>query len=144
MNHHGEHRQHLLEDRRVEAGSRRGALRHGAAHLARAEDLAEDLVAVAHVRGLGAEHLVQQAAAAQLPQQSAEPLDARGLALRLLLEAPEDRRQQRLRALPRLALAHAQLARHRLQSAHAREDVGHFHGRSPVGVPLGYAVVTRA
>src|SRR5690606_4439036 len=69
------------------------------------------------------------AAAAELSEQPTEPLQARGLRLRLLLEAAEDRRDERGGAARRLVLADAQFARHRLESADLGEEVGDLHVR---------------
>jgi hypothetical protein len=128
---HRQHRQHLLQQGRVEPGLRGGVLGHRPAHVLGAEDLAEHVVAAAHVGRLRGQHVVEQAAAAELPEQAAEAFEARGLRRGLLLEAAEDRRQQRLGAAGHLALADAELARHRLKSAHLLEDIGDLHVISP-------------
>ena len=72
------HRQHLLQDGGVEAGLGSRLLRNGAAHVLRAEDLAQNGVAPAHVGRLGAEHLVPRDPVAVLLDQ----VDHFGLELR--------------------------------------------------------------
>ena len=72
-------REHLLEQGRGEPRLRRRVLRDRPAHVLGAEDLSEDVVATAHVRRLRRQHVVEQAAAAELPEEAAEPFKARGL-----------------------------------------------------------------
>ena len=76
---HRQDREHLLEQGRVEPRLRRRVLCNRAAHVLGAEDLSENVIAAAHVRRLRRQHVIEQAAAAELPEQTAEPFEARGL-----------------------------------------------------------------
>src|SRR5688572_8791305 len=125
--HHCEHRQHLLQQRRIQPGLRRGISGDRAAHVPGAEDLPQHVVAAAHVRRLRRQHVVEQVAAAQPGQQAAQPFEFRGLRVGLLPEAAENGRRERLGAARGLGLAHAQLACYRLESARLRENVGDLH-----------------
>jgi hypothetical protein len=124
---HREHRQHLLQQRGVESGLRRAVLRDRAAHVLRPEDLAEHVVAVVQVGPLRGKYFVEQAAAAELSEQAAEPVESRRLRLYLPLESAEDRRQQCFGAAGGLRFADAELARHGLKTAHLGKDVGELH-----------------
>jgi hypothetical protein len=103
--------------RRSSRACRGGIVGNCPAHVLGAKNLAQHFVALARVRGLRAQHLIQQPAAAQLAKQPAKALQPRGLGLRLLFHAAQDGGQQRLGAGGRLVFAHAQIARDRLQAA---------------------------
>src|SRR3546814_20038028 len=95
--------------------------RDGAANVLRSEDLAQYLVALPDRRRLRSQHRIEQPAAAQPGDQSAESLDA--AALRLLLKTAENRGAQGVRALLRDAGRHAQFLRHRFAAALLLPDV---------------------
>src|SRR3546814_19642015 len=78
---------------------------------------------------LRSQHRIEQPAAAQPGDQSAESLDA--AALRLLLKTAENRGEQGVRALLRDAGRHAQFLRHRFDAARLLQDVRAVHGFSP-------------
>src|SRR3546814_18185540 len=96
---HREHRQHLLEQPGVEPALRRGMARDGAANVLRSEDLAQYLVALPDRPRLRSQHRIEQPAAAQTGDQSAESLYA--AALRPLLQTPENHGKTRARSLLR-------------------------------------------
>jgi hypothetical protein len=106
--HHGQDRQHPLEKRRIEARAAGRVRGHRTAHVARAEDLAQHIVAAGHFGPFGREDVVQQPTSAELAQKSPQAFQTGRLRLGLLLEA-KDGRQQRLRAGRRLGLADAEI-----------------------------------
>src|SRR5690606_4550348 len=111
-----------------EAGPLGRVLRDRPADILRAEDLAEDVVALVHVSRLRRQHVLEQRAAAELPEEPAETLGSARLGLRPLLEAAEDRRQERLHAGGRLLAVDAELARQGVESAHLGEEIADLHG----------------
>src|SRR3546814_21006934 len=103
--------------------------RDGAANVLRSEDLAQYLVALPDRRRLRSQHRIEQPAAAQPGDQSAESLDA--AALRLLLKTAENRGAQGVRALLRDAGRHAPFLRHRFDAARLLQAYRECQGFSP-------------
>ena len=94
----------FLIRRRIKARPRRRILGDSSAHLFRAEDLPEHIVATADIRGFRRQDVVEQAATAELREKTTERFES-GRRLRLFLESAEDRRRQRLSPGRRLSLA---------------------------------------
>jgi hypothetical protein len=134
--HHRQHRQHLFEHVGAESGLGRRILRDGTAHVLRAEDLPEHVIAVVQIRRLWCEHFGQQPSAAELTEQPAEAFEPGRLCLRLLLESTQDGWSKCGSASGRLALADVQFPRHGLESPHLGEDVGDLHALPPLSRPF--------